>query len=198
MNKFITQLASGSPVPGGGGASALIGAVSAALCSMVANLTSGKKKYAEYQQDIEHILDKTAVSIGSLMSLIQKDADVFEPLSHAYGIPKDDPSREEILQAALKTACTVPLEIMRELTAVTEIIEELAVKGSRLAISDIGVAASACRCAAESAVMNVYINTKLIKDHDYAATANGEADAILTDCISRCDKIYKSITNELR
>ena len=198
MNKFINELASGSPVPGGGGASALIGAVSAALCSMVANLTSGKKKYAEYQRDIEIILDKTAVSINSLMSLIQKDADVFEPLSRAYGIPKDDPAREEILQAALKTACTVPLEILREVAVCVDIIEELAVKGSQLAISDVGVAASACRCAAESAVMNVYINTKLIKDRDYAETANNEADSILTGCTSRCDKIYKLITNELR
>ena len=198
MNDFITQLSSGSPVPGGGGASALIGAVSAALCSMVANLTSGKKKYAEYQQDIERILDNTAVSAQTLMSLIQKDADVFEPLSKAYGIPKDDPQRENILQSTLKDACTVPLEILRELVTVTDIIEELAVKGSRLAISDVGVAASACKCAAESAVMNVYINTKLIKDRGYADTANSEADSILTACTTRCDKIYKLITNELR
>ena len=198
MNKFITELSSGSPVPGGGGASALIGAVSAALCSMVANLTSGKKKYAEYQVDIERILEKSAVSIQSLMNLIQKDADVFEPLSKAYGIPKDDSNRETVLQAALKEACTVPLEILRELVTLTDIIEELAVKGSRLAISDVGVAASACRCAAESAVMNVFINTKLIKDRDYADTANAEADSILAVCTERCDKIYKLITNELR
>ena len=198
MNKFITELSSGSPVPGGGGASALIGSVSAALCSMVANLTSGKKKYAEYQTDIERILDSTAVSVQTLLSLIQKDSDVFEPLSKAYGIPKDDPNRETVLQAALKTACTVPLEILRELLTVTNIIEELSVKGSRLAISDIGVAASACRCAAESAVMNVYINTKLIKDRVCADTANAEADSILAACTERCDKIYTLITNELR
>lgn len=198
MNEFINQLASKSPTPGGGGASALVGAVSAALCSMVANLTSGKQKYAEYQNDIEVILHKTEISITRLLSLIEKDAEVFEPLSKAYGISKDNPERDNILQQALMTACTVPMEILRELLNVANIIEELAVKGSRLAISDVGVAASACKCAAESAVMNVYINTKLIKDIEYTNTINSEADSILNDCSLRCEKIYKLVLNELR
>lgn len=198
MNDFILQLASGSPTPGGGGAAALIGAVGTALCSMVANLTSGKQKYAEYQHDIERILDSTAVSIQTLMSLIQKDADVFEPLSCAYRIPKDNLERDSILQEALKNACTVPLEVMRELIIVTDIIEELSVKGSRLAISDIGVAASACRCSAECAVMNVYINTKLIADRNYTDEINRTAEKLLDDCKNRCDRIYTKITDELR
>lgn len=198
LKEFITQLSSKSPVPGGGGASALIGAISVSLCSMVANLTSGKKKYAEYQEDIDLILTRTAVSIEILLDLIQKDAEVFEPLSCAYSIPKDEPNRDKILENALVAACSVPMDILRELASVLDIVEQLSVKGSKLAVSDVGVAASACRCAMESAVMNVYINTKLMKKREYALKTNEEAQAILTDGIDKCNMIYQQITKELR
>ncbi|NLO41248.1 MAG: cyclodeaminase/cyclohydrolase family protein, partial [Ruminiclostridium sp.] len=111
IHEFINQLSSKAPVPGGGGASALIGAIGVSLCSMVANLTSGKKKYAEYQQDIEKILEVSQASISRLLALIEKDAEVFEPLSAAYGIPKEDPNREAVLEKALVAACSVPMDI---------------------------------------------------------------------------------------
>jgi len=195
---FIEALASKEPVPGGGGASALMGAVGAALCSMAANLTSGKKKYAEYQSDIENIISCASGSISNLLNLIEKDAEVFEPLSAAYGIPKENPDRDEILENALVAACSVPMMILKEAADVVDIIEQLAVKGSKLAVSDVGVAASACRCAMEGAIMNVYINTKLMKNHDYAIQLNKEAEAVFHDGIKRCDIIYKQIIDELR
>jgi len=98
---WVKDLASPSPAPGGGGASALAGALAAALGSMVANLTTGKKKYAAYQQDIERILEETARLTDRLYGLIQKDEEAFLPLSRAYGIPKEDPARGEVLEAAL-------------------------------------------------------------------------------------------------
>jgi len=195
---FIDALSSKEPVPGGGGASALIGAVSAALCSMAANLTSGKKKYAEYQSDIETIISRTSISISNLLNLIEKDAEVFEPLSNAYGIPKDDPNRDEILEKALVTASSVPMEILKELANIVDIVEQLAVKGSKLLISDVGVAASSCRSAIEGAVMNVYINTKLMKNRGYAMQLNKEAEDIFQDSVNRCNIIYKQISDELR
>jgi len=198
IDDFIKQLASKSPVPGGGGASALIGAIGVSLCSMVANLTSGKKKYAEYQSDLDEIILRTQKSIENLLSLIQKDAEAFEPLSAAYGIPKEDPNRDEILENALNTACSVPMEILREIASVLDIVEQLTIKGSKLAVSDVGVAASACRCAMESAVMNIYINTKLMKNRDKALKINQEADDILSKGTEICNKIYNNITNELR
>lgn len=198
INEFIKLLSSKSPVPGGGGASALIGAIGVSLCSMVANITSGKKKYAQYQSDLELIIERTQTSIDKLIGFIKKDAEVFEPLSAAYGIPKEEPGRDDILEKALVTACSVPLEILHEVADVLDIIEQLSVKGSRLAISDIGVAASACRCAMESAVMNVYINTKLMKNREYALETNAAAADILADGIDRCDRIYRKITDELR
>lgn len=195
---FIKELSSKSPTPGGGGASALIGAVSAALCSMVANLTSGKKKYAEYQNSIEKIIIKTEAAIDKLLDLIEKDAEVFRPLSEAYSIPKDDPDRDNILEKALIDACSVPYHILKEVSKITGIIEELQVKGTKLALSDVGVAASACKSAMEGAAMNVYINTKLMKDKEYAAKVNAETTFILEQSTRRCEKIYTEILNELR
>ncbi len=198
LNGFMEKLASKDPVPGGGGASALIGAVGVALCSMVANLTSGKKKYAEYQADIERILERTCGTMADLMDLIAKDAEVFGPLAAAYGIPAGEPGREVTLEAALVTACSVPLEILRQVSGAVGIIEELSVKGSRLAVSDVAVAASACRCAMESAAMNVYINTKLMKDRDYAERTNARTAGILRDACARCDRVYAEIGESLR
>ena len=197
LSEFLTDLSSKSPVPGGGGTSALIGAIGAALCSMVANLTSGKKSYAAYQQDIDNILSLTSTSMAALSELIQKDAEVFEPLAQAYSIPKTDANRDDVLEAALVTASSVPMAILKEAANVVGIIEQLAVKGSRLALSDVGVAASACRCAMEGAIMNVYINTKLMKNRKYAEEMNAEASAVLHDGAKRCDAVYRQITNEL-
>lgn len=198
LHEFIRQLSSKAPVPGGGGASALIGAVGVSLCSMVANLTSGKKKYAQYQEDIEKILERTQLSIDRLLLLIEKDAEVFEPLSAAYGIPKEDPNRDTILEKALVTACSVPMEILKEVSEILDVVAELSVKGSRLAISDVGVAASALRGAMESAVLNVYINTKLMQDREYALKTNKQAEELLNTGIKTCNAIYQQITEELK
>jgi formiminotetrahydrofolate cyclodeaminase len=176
----------------------LIGAVGVALCSMVANLTSGKKKYAEYQKDIEKILVNTQISINNLLLLIKKDAEVFAPLSAAYSIPKDDPDREAVMENALRTACSVPVEIINEVTNVLSIIEELSYKGSRLAVSDVGVAASACRSAIESAALNVYINTKLMINKKYANEINDKVKELSENGINKCDEIYKKVLNDLR
>lgn len=198
LQDFVTALASKSPVPGGGGASALIGALSAALCSMVANLTSGKKKYAEYQDDIERVIGETDSLINRLLNLIEKDAEVFAPLAAAYGIPKEQPDRDAILENALVTACSVPLEMITEIGKIVDLIEELSVKGSKLAVSDVGVAACACKAALEGAAMNVYINTKLMKNRDYAQKINAETALAVEQSCKRCARVYDEILDELR
>lgn len=198
LNGFIADLSSGEPAPGGGGASALLGAVGAALCSMAAKLTSGKKKYEMYQSDIESIISITEESIRSLLNLIEKDAKAFEPLAAAYKISKEDPDRDEILEKALAGACFVPMEILKEISGLAGIVEQLAKKGSKLAVSDAGVAAASCRAAAEGAVMNIYINTKMMKNRGYAEKLNGEAEKILNETVSRCVLVYTQITDEIR
>ena len=197
LNNFTKELSSGAPVPGGGGASALMGAVSASLCSMVGNLTSGKKKYAEYQQDIERIIAQAVELNEKMLSLIEKDAEAFEPLAKAYSIPKEEPGRDETLEKALDEAAMAPLEIVKCSAEVSALIKELVVKGSRLAISDVGVAASACEACAKGAAMNVYINTKLMKDRECAAKLNAETIALVDEVCAVSKTAYEEVKGGL-
>ena len=197
INEFSQVLSSAAPVPGGGGASALMGNVSSSLCSMVANLTSGKKKYAEYQGNIERILVETAELNEKFLELMQKDAEVFEPLSKAYGIPKETEGRDQILEEALKVASSAPYEIVETCYKTVALTEELCVKGSRLAISDVAVAASAVKAAASGAAMNVYINTKLMKDRAYAEEMNKKTIAMVKEIDERASKVYETVMADL-
>ena len=197
LDGFLTELSSGSPTPGGGGASAVCGAVAAALGSMVGNLTSGKKKYAEYQEEIEVAIAKCAALVKEFEALGQKDEEVFEPLAKAYSIPKDQEGRDEILEKVLKEASTAPYEVIEKAYETALVLARLAVIGSRLAISDVGVAAAACETAAKGAAMNVYINTKSMKDRAFAEELNGKTDDLVEQTTEICDKIYKQVKDIL-
>lgn len=201
-NEFLIHLASGDAVPGGGGASALCGALGVALGSMVCNLTLGKKKYADVQQDIQRVLSEAEALRGELQDLVQADATAFEPLSKAYVLPKTTPEelaqRDEVMAKCLKDACEVPLRIMRTCTKVIALLEELAVKGSRIALSDVGVGAAFSRSALEGASLNVYINTKLMKDRELAAKCEVEADALLVEWLPRADRVVEAVKASIR
>lgn len=193
LQTWLTELSSSAPAPGGGGASALVGAVASALGSMVANLTSGKKKYAVYQSDIERILNQTAALTDRLHGLIAADAEAFVPLAAAYGIPKDDPARTERLESALRVAATPPMEMLCTLWELVPILEELTEKGSRLAISDVGCAAVFCGSAAKGALLNLLVNTKLMTDRGYASEQNAKAASMEQDIASRCAAVYERV-----
>lgn len=197
IDMFLNELSSGAPVPGGGGASALAGAAASALASMVANLTTGKKKYAEYQGEIEEILEKTAVLVKDFEKLIEKDAEVFEPLSKAYSIPKDEPGRDMALEEALKTACSAPYEIVMKTKEAADIIVRLETIGSRLALSDVGVAAAMLQACVKGAAMNVYINTKLMKDRSYAEELNAVTEKTVEEVDAKCAAVYEGVRNSL-
>ena len=199
---FVEVLASSAPVPGGGGASAMVGALGVALGSMVGNLTLGKKKYMDVQEDIKVILEKAKVLQDNLLSLVEKDAEVFEPLSKAYGLPKNTEEeirkRDEIMEEALRLASGVPIEIMEKAIEAIELHEELEAKGTRLAISDVGVGVLFCKSALMGAALNVFINTKLMKDKEYANKINEKADSLLKKGIEKADMIYKKVESSLR
>ncbi|MDO8686152.1 MAG: cyclodeaminase/cyclohydrolase family protein [Clostridiales bacterium] len=200
--EFIDILASASPVPGGGGASALVGAIGTALGSMVGNLTLGKKKYENVQEDIRTILSKADELQKELLSLVDKDAEVFEPLSRAYGMPRNTPEekalRDGVMEDALKLACTVPFEIMEKAVAAISLHEELAEKGTKLAISDVGVGVLFCKSALMGASLNVYINTSLMKDKEFAAKINIKTEALLDSGITRADIVYNQVEKEIK
>lgn len=197
VSGFLEELSSGAPTPGGGGASAVCGAIAAALGSMVGNLTSGKKKYAEYQEEIEVAIAKCGTLVKEFEALGQKDEEVFEPLAKAYSIPKDQEGRDEILEGVLKDASTAPFEVVEKSYETALVLARLAVIGSRLAISDVGVAAAACSTAAKGAAMNVYINTKSMKDRAYAEDLNKRTDDLVAQTSEICDKVYSQVKTVL-
>lgn len=202
MNLWMDELYSKAPVPGGGGASAVAGSMAACLGGMVANLTTGKKKYAQYQEDIEGLLEKTAGMKDIFLDLMEKDAEAFEPLSKAYSLPKDTEEekahKESVLELALKDASVVPLQIMIAATELIDLLEELSVKGSRLALSDVGVALVMTRAALMGASMNVYINTRMMKNRVCAEAYEGQADKMIEEGCERIDLLYSRILTELR
>ena len=200
--EFLTQLSTKQPVPGGGGASALCGALGVALGSMVCNLTRGKKKYAAVEEDILRILKEGEELRLHLQNLVQADADAFEPLSQAYGLPKNTPEelahRQEVMEKCLKDACQVPLRSREACTKAIALLEELSEKGSRIALSDVGVGAAFCRAALDGASLNVYINTKLMQDRETAAQWEEAADAMLKEWLPRADQVVEAVKGSIR
>lgn len=199
---FVEELSSKAPVPGGGGASALVGAIGCALGNMVGSLTVGKKKYADVEAEMYELMTKAESVWRELLALIQKDADVFEPLSKAYGLPKnteeEKAEKERVMSACLKEACAVPMDIMRKCCEAIDIIKEFAKKGSSLAISDAGVGVIFCKAALQGASLNVFINTKAMTDKVYAEKLNGEAIEMLDKYTVLADVIYQSVVDRLK
>lgn len=195
--QFLEKLASKAPTPGGGGAAALAGAVGISLGNMTGSLTVGKKKYASVEEEMIELNKKAEGLREQLYELIEKDAEVFMPVSKAYGIPKDDPDRDEVMEEALKGAVTVPYEIVVKCCEALEIIKEYADKGSVIAISDAGCAASMCKAAIESAALNVYVNTKLMKDREYAELLNAKVREMLGKYLALAEEIYESVERRL-
>lgn len=191
--QFLSELSSNAPVPGGGGASAAVGAFAAALGMMVTNLTIGKKKYADYEEEVKAVRDRLEGLRDQLIDLVDGDAVAFEPLSKAYSIPKDDPERDTIMENALYEASIVPMSIMETVLAAAKELEVLVEKGSKLAVSDVGVGILFAQAAIEGASLNVYINTKSMKDRDRAAALDAKADAIIAEGAALKERIYSGV-----
>lgn len=191
--QFLSELSSNAPVPGGGGASAAVGAFAAALGMMVTNLTIGKKKYADYEEEVKAVRDRLEGLRDQLIDLVDGDAVAFEPLSKAYSIPKDDPERDAIMENALYEASVVPMGIMETVLAAAKELEVLVEKGSKLAVSDVGVGILFAQAAIEGASLNVYINTKSMKDRDRAAALDAKADAIIAEGAALKARIYDGV-----
>lgn len=176
---FSAVLASKASVPGGGGAAALVGAFGVALCSMVGNFTVGKKKYAAVEGDVKKILEKAEPLRERLLALADADAEAFSPLSKAYGIPKGDPDREKILELAALNACQAPREMASLCCQAIDLLEEMLDKGNVMLVSDVGCGALFCKAALESTAMNVFINTKSLKNRVEARKIEAEIDNLL-------------------
>ncbi len=191
--EFISVLASSEPAPGGGGASALVGAIGTALGNMVGSLTVGKKKYADVEEEIIALKAKCDELQNELLNQVPADAEGFIPLSKAYSIPKDDPNREKTLEAATIEACKVPIHIMELCCEAINTIGTFAEKGSRLAVSDAACGAVCLKAALQAASLNVYINTKSLKNRDIANELNKKCEDMLTTYSDICDDVYAKV-----
>ncbi len=191
--KFVEVLASNAPAPGGGGAAALVGAIGTALGNMVGSLTVGKKKYAEVEEEIIALKAKCDALQTELLNQVEADDEGFVPLAKAYGIPKDDPNRDRILEEATVIACKVPMHIMELCCEALDYIAVFAAKGSRLAVSDAGCGAVCCKAALQAASLNVFINTKSLKNREVAEELNTKANQMLNKYCQLADEIFNEV-----
>ncbi|MCI8889206.1 MAG: cyclodeaminase/cyclohydrolase family protein [Hungatella sp.] len=194
ITAFLEALSSKQPVPGGGGASAMAGALGTALGLMVGNLTVGKKKYAAVEADVVSMMDKLAGIQREMVTLIDEDARVFAPLAAAYGLPagteEEKQYKEQVMEENLTNASLVPIRIMELSVEILGILQEMEEKGSVMAVSDVGVAVQFARTALTGAVMNVFINTKSMKNREKALELNDRAHKSLEAGILLADQVY--------
>ncbi len=199
---FVEVLSTKAPVPGGGGASALVGAIGTALGNMVGSLTVGKKKYADVEADIIALKEKADALQKEFLRLVEADAEVFEPLSKAYGMPKETEEEKaekaRVMEIVLKDACSVPMDIMRRCCDAIDLIEEFAAKGSVIAISDAGVGVAFCKAALLGASLNVFINTKSMANREYAEELNREAEEMIATYSAKADMIFEGVNARLK
>lgn len=190
---FLDALASKAPVPGGGGASALVGAVGTALCTMVGNYTVGKQKYAQVEGEVKALMARAENLRERLLALVDVDAAAFEPLSKAYAIPKDDPDREAIMERCLRDAAAVPMEILRLCCKAIDLHMGMLDKGSVMMLSDVGTGVILCQSAMLGAAINVKVNTKSMTDRSYAEAMNGEVDQLVEQYQPMAQQVYDKV-----
>ena len=201
-SEFVEVLATKAPVPGGGGASAMVGALATALGNMVGSLTVGKKKYAAVEEEMRALKDRCDRLQKDFLHLVERDAEVFEPLARAYSMPKnteeEKAEKARVMEIVLRDACSVPMEIMEKCCEAIDIIAVFAEKGSVIAISDAGVGAAFAKAALQGASLNVYINTKSMADRALAAELNAKCDRMLEEYSGKADAIFDSVLGRLK
>ena len=202
IGEFCRELSSKAPTPGGGGASAIAAALGASLGCMVGSLTIGKPKYADFEDELSAARVKLSDAADRLVALADKDAEAFLPLSRAFSLPVFTESQREykelVMERALIGASETPLDIMESIYEAVKLIKVFAEKGSAIAISDAAAGASLCEGAVTAASLNVYINTKAMKNRDKAAEYNDRADKLAGECASLSRQIVEAVVARLR
>jgi formiminotetrahydrofolate cyclodeaminase len=195
--QFVEVLASAAPAPGGGGAAALVAAIGTALGNMVGSLTVGKAKYADVQDDIVILKAKADALQQDLLRLVALDAEVFEPLAAAYGLPKETEAqkayKQEVMETCLAECVAVPLQIMERCGEAIDLHEQFAAKGTAIAISDVGCGVICCKAALQAASLNVFINTMSMQNRSYADEINERANGLLAIYGPKADAIFADV-----
>ncbi len=201
IQTFLDDLASERPTPGGGGAAAVSGAIGAALVSMVANLTIGKKNYEAVWQDLEAVNAKAVALRAELVRAIDEDVVAFNAVMGAYGLPRatdeEKAKRAAAIQAALKDATLAPLRAVKACFEVIRLSAAAAEKGNLNVISDAGVAVLSANAGLRSAALNVFINAKAIKDRDFAEKQIAEVNALLAQAAATTETVYQTVRTKI-
>ena len=196
---FLAETAGDAPVPGGGSISALNGSIAAALTEMVANLTIGRKKYAEVEDEMNTIACEVAKLQSELVIDVDKDSEAYNRVFAAFKLPKDTEEekahRSAEIQKNSKYAAEVPMEVARRVSKLLPMIEAVIIKGNQNAITDGCVAMMCAKVAVVGALFNVRINLTSIKDADFVARMTEEADLLEADVVAR-EKHAIEITKE--
>ncbi|MGB6176867.1 MAG: methenyltetrahydrofolate cyclohydrolase [Methylocella sp.] len=194
---FLDDLASERPAPGGGGAAALCGAIGAALVSMVANLTIGKKNYEAVWEDLEAVNAKAEALRAELTRAIEEDVVAFTAVMAAYGLPRateeEKAKRTAAIQAALTDATLAPMRAVNACFEVIRLAAAAAEKGNLNVISDAGVAALSANAGLRGAALNVFTNAKAIKDRDFAEKQIADANALLAQAAAATESVYRTV-----
>jgi formiminotetrahydrofolate cyclodeaminase len=198
---FLDDLASERPTPGGGGAAALCGAIGAALVSMVANLTIGKRNYEAVWEELEAVNAKATALRAELTRAIEEDVAAFNSVMSAYGLPRasdeEKAARAASIQAALKDATLAPLRVVKACFEVILLSAAAAEKGNLNVISDAGVAVLCANAGLRGAVLNVFINAKAIKDRDFAEKRIAEVNALLAEAAAATESVYQTVRTKI-
>ncbi|WP_283679684.1 cyclodeaminase/cyclohydrolase family protein [Lentilactobacillus sp. Marseille-Q4993] len=198
VQDFVAQLSSSEPTPGGGAASAMAATLASSLGSMVGNIKREKAETAE----LKDLLNRLEVSRTKLMNLVDEDQAAFAKLSAAFKMPKqteeEKQSRQDQLGNRLLKAASVPLEISRTIVDVLHEVQEMQHFSTKSLISDIGCAAALAAGAIKAAVLNVYVNTKLMKDKEAAQVLNEQTEAQLEAGLTISDRIYQEVLTSVK
>jgi methenyltetrahydrofolate cyclohydrolase len=202
LGTFLDELASGAPTPGGGSAAAIMGAMGAALVSMVCNVTIGKKGHEAVESEMIAVRDESEKLRLRLTSMVAEDIAAFDGLMAAYRLPKatdEDKSRRAVaIQTSLRAATDTPLECARACAEVVGLSRRAAEKGYAGVISDAGVGVLAANTALRSAALNVYINAPALKDRDFAAAAMAEVEKLIEHCARDSELVIELVRSRLR
>jgi formiminotetrahydrofolate cyclodeaminase len=202
LKNFLDEIASSSPAPGGGSVAALAGALGAALTSMVCNLTIGKKKYADVEGEMKKIVKQSEELREQFTALIEKDAEAFNKLMEAFGLPKESDAQKALrnaaIEAATKEATMVPLEVMKHCIDAIALAQSVAAKGNKNSVSDAGVSALMLHAACESAALNVRINLSGLADAEFVNWKNEEMISILKTSRMMLEETQTIVAEKMR
>lgn len=202
LRDVLKVSASSEPTPGGGSVAAIAGGFAAAMTAMVGNLTIGKRRYRDVEAQVTSIRDKALCLMNRAEDLVESDMAQFNRFMDCYKMavstPEEKERREHLIQEALKGATETPLEIARMCLEILTLVDEISPIGSKMAISDAGVAAYLAEAGLQAALLNVDINVPQIKDEKFANQALQEKEGLIARAKEFRERSTATVSGRIR